>query len=157
MTSPTTRYPVEAFFSDPVRAGASISPDGTRIAYLAPQNGRLNVWIEPVDGGEAVCVTHDHNRGIRHYEWTGDPRWMLYSQDDDGDENWHVFRVDLDDPAAPAVDLTPFPGVVVGHELLDSDPAAALIMMNRRRPDEVDVHRLDIVTGEIELVAENPG
>ena len=29
------RYPVEAFFSDPVRAGASISPDGTRIAYLA--------------------------------------------------------------------------------------------------------------------------
>ena len=42
------RYPVEAFFSDPVRAGASISKDGTRLAYLAPENGRLNVWIEPV-------------------------------------------------------------------------------------------------------------
>lgn len=154
---PPTRYPVEAFFSDPIRAGASISPDGTRLAYLAPEHNRLNVWIEPVDGGEAVCVTHDHNRGIHAYRWTGDPRWLLYTQDDDGDENWHVFRVDLENPAAPAVELTPFPKVVVHFELLDEDPHLALITMNRRRPDEVDVHRLDIVTGEIELVAENPG
>jgi dipeptidyl aminopeptidase/acylaminoacyl peptidase len=151
------RYPVEAFFSDPVRAGASISPDGTRVAYLAPENNRLNVWIEPVDGGEAVCVTHDDNRGIHSYHWTDDPRWLLYTQDDDGDENWHIFRVDLEDLQAPAVELTPFPKVVVHFELLDDDPALALITMNKRRPDMVDVHRLNIVTGEIELVAENPG
>jgi dipeptidyl aminopeptidase/acylaminoacyl peptidase len=153
-----TRYPVEAFFSDPVRSGATISPDGTRIAYLAPENGRVNVWVEPVEGGDAVCVTHDHNRGVRSYRWTSDPRWMLYAQDDDGDECWHVFRVDLDSPDQPAVDLTPFPKVVVNYELLDkSFGLKALITMNRRRPDEVDVHRLDIVTGEIELVAQNPG
>ncbi len=152
-----TRYPVEAFFSDPVRSGASISPDGTRIAYLAPENNRLNVWLEPFEGGEPVCVTHDHNRGIHSYSWTGDPRWLLYTQDDDGDENWHIFRVDLNDPQAPTVDLTPFPKVVVHHELLDEDPHLALITMNKRRPDMVDVHRLNIVTGEIDLVVENPG
>lgn len=150
------RYPVDAFFSDPVRAGASISPDGTRIAYLAPEENRLNVWIEPVDGGEAVCVTHDHNRGIHGYRWTGDPRWLLYTQDDDGDEAWHIFRVDLEHPDEPAVELTPFPKVVVNFELLDEHPLA-LLAMNKRRPDEVDVHRLNVLTGEIELVAENPG
>lgn len=150
------RYPVEAFFSDPVRTGASISPDGTRIAYLAPEGNRLNVWIEPVEGGEAVCVTHDHNRGIHSYHWTGDPRWLLYTQDDDGDEAWHIYRVDLEDPDGRAVDLTPFPKVVVNFELLDEFPRAH-ITMNRRRPDEVDVHRLNILTGEIELVAQNPG
>lgn len=152
-----TRYEVKDFFSDPIRAGASISREGTQIAYLAPENNRLNVWIEPVDGGEARCVTHDHNRGIHSYHWTGDPRWLLYTQDDNGDENWHIHRVDLQNPDEKAVDLTPFPGVVVQFELLDEDPALALITMNRRRPDLVDVHRLNIVTGEIELVVENPG
>jgi len=151
------RYPVEDFFRDPVRAGATLSPDGSLIGYLAPEGGRLNVWVEPVEGGEPICVTHDHNRGIRSYRWTADPRWMLYSQDDNGDENWHIFRVDLQNPEAPAVELTPFPHVVVHYELLDDDPTLALITMNRRRPDEVDVHRLNIVTGEIELVVENPG
>src|SRR3954469_8803012 len=152
------RYPVEAFFSDPVRTGATISPDGTRIAYVAPENNRLNVWIEPVDGGEAVCVTHDHNRGVRSYRWTSDPRWLLYVQDDDGDECWHVFRVDLANPDQPAVDLTPFPKVVVVYELLKKELGlAALVTMNKRRPDEVDVWRLDILTGELALVAENPG
>jgi len=149
--------PVEAFFSDPVRAGATISPDGTTIAYLAPENGRLNVWVEPVDGGEAVCVTHDHNRGIKSYRWTGDPRWLVYAQDDDGDENWHLFRVDLEDPAAPAVDLTPFPGVTVEYELLATDSPSALVAMNLRDRQVRDVHRLDLLTGELELVAPNPG
>jgi dipeptidyl aminopeptidase/acylaminoacyl peptidase len=155
--TPPKRYPVSAFFSDPVRAGATLSPDGTRIAYLAPENGRLNVWIEPVEGGDAVCVTHDHRRGVRSYRWTADPRWMLYVQDDDGDENWHVLRVDLEDPTSRAVDLTPFPGVTVEYELLAGEPPAALITMNLRDRGLRDVHRLDICTGEIELVAENPG
>ncbi|MEV6984766.1 hypothetical protein AB0M95_26390 [Sphaerisporangium sp. NPDC051017] len=52
---------------------------------------------------------------------------MVYAQDDDGDECRHVFRVDLDDPQTPAVDLTPLPKVVVHYGLLDDDPAPALI------------------------------
>jgi dipeptidyl aminopeptidase/acylaminoacyl peptidase len=148
---------VESFFADPVRTGAQISGDGTRLGYLAPEGGRLNVWVEPVGGGEAVCVTHDRRRNVRNFRWTGDPRWLLYLQDDDGDECWHVFRADLEDPAADAVELTPFPGVTVELMLLASDPALAHITMNLRRPDELDVHRLNIVTGEIELVAQNPG
>ncbi|GAB2993394.1 hypothetical protein GCM10023080_069570 [Streptomyces pseudoechinosporeus] len=52
------RLAVEDFFGAPVRAGASISPDGTRIAYLAPWRERLNVWVEGVDADEeARCVT----------------------------------------------------------------------------------------------------
>ena len=157
MTVPK-RYPVDAFFSDPVRSSATISPDGTRIAYLAPENGRLNVWVEPVDGGDAVCVTHDRSRGIRSYRWSGDPRWLLYLQDDDGDENWHLHRVDLDDPTGPAVELTPFPGVTVAtYELLSADPTSVLVSMNLRDRQVHDVHRLDLGTGELELVARNPG
>src|ERR1700712_5151692 len=103
---------VEDLFSSPQRAAATISPDGTRLAYLAPWHDRLNVWVEDLTpGAEPRRVTADENRSIVIYQWTDDPRWMLYMQDSDGDENWHVYRVDLTDPGAPAVDLTPFPGV----------------------------------------------
>lgn len=150
-------YPVEAFFTDPVRSAATNSPDGTRLAYLAEHLGHLNVWVEDLETGEAHPVTHDARRSIKGYRWTADPRWLLYSQDEGGDEAWHVFRVDLRQPEQPAVDLTPFPGVVVHYELLRGEPCAALVTMNLRRPDEVDVHRVDVATGEITPVAENPG
>ncbi|WP_246113451.1 hypothetical protein [Streptomyces montanus] len=102
---------VEEFLGAPVRIAASISPAGTRIAYLAPWRERLNIWVESVDSDEeARCVTADDNRSVHVYHWTDDPRWLLYEQDGDGDENWHVFRVDLETPDAEAVDLTPFPG-----------------------------------------------
>src|SRR5215469_9464307 len=100
---------IEKLFADPLFSAASISPDGTRIAYLAPKNGRTNVWVRGIneEHEQAVCVTHDSRRGIRTYLWTDDPRWLVYLQDTDGNEDWHLYRVDLDAPEAPAVDLTP--------------------------------------------------
>src|ERR1044072_9066680 len=95
---------VEDFFADP-----SFAQAGTRIPSLAPRRGRRNVWVRGVDQDhtQAVPVTHDTRRGISTYDWTDDPRWLLYPQDTDGDEAWHLHRVDLDHPDQPAVDLTP--------------------------------------------------
>jgi len=68
---------VEDFFSPPERAGATISPDGTRIAYLAPWRNRLNVWVQDVEGtGEPRCVTADETRSVYIYSWTHDSRWV---------------------------------------------------------------------------------
>jgi dipeptidyl aminopeptidase/acylaminoacyl peptidase len=156
MTVPP-HYPVEAFFADPVRTAPALAPDGTRLSYLAPRDGRLNVWVEPVDGGEAVCVTHDVRRGIRSYRWAVDPRWLLYLQDEGGDENWHLFRVDLEHPKQPAEDLTPYPGVTVEYELLPAEPTTALVTMNLRDRSLRDVYRLDLATGSYELLVQNPG
>ena len=102
-------FDIETFFGDPEFSSASLSPDGTRIAYLAPHRGRRNVWVRDVDQdhADAVPVTHDTRRGITTYHWTDDPRFLLYLQDTDGNEDWHLHRVDLDDPDSPAVDLTP--------------------------------------------------
>ncbi|RAJ56626.1 dipeptidyl aminopeptidase/acylaminoacyl peptidase [Streptomyces sp. Amel2xB2] len=149
----------EDFFGPPVRTRASISPDGGRIAYLAPWRERLNIWVESADrDGEARCVTADDKRSVHVYHWTHDPRWMIYEQDGDGDENWHLYRVDLDDPDAPAVDLTPFPGVrAAGFELPHARPGKALVRLNHRDPAEFDLYELDIATGGLTMVAENPG
>lgn len=149
---------VDDLFRSPTRALATMSPDGTRIAYLAPWKDRLNVWVHSVDSdGDARCITADETRSVVNYQWTDDPRWMLYTQDNGGDENWHVYRIDLTDPSAAAVDLTPFPGVRTYFELLAGRPGKALVGMNRRTPELADAYELDIATGELTLLAENPG
>lgn len=64
---------VEEFFAPPVRASASISPDGTMIAYLAPRKNRLNVWVQGIGSTEARCVTHDETRSVTGFFWGDDP------------------------------------------------------------------------------------
>ena len=145
---------LEDFFADPQFANPSLSPDGTRIAYLAPHGGRLQVWVRGVDDdhADAVPVTRDTRRGITTYHWTDDPRWLLYLQDVDGDEDWHLHRVDLDDPDAPAVDLTPLdPGSrVIGVEPYPPAPGTVLVTMNRR-PLYFDLFRVEVATGDTAL------
>ncbi|MEU7579896.1 hypothetical protein AB0B50_20100 [Streptomyces sp. NPDC041068] len=89
---------------------------------------------------------------------THDPRWLLHEQDDDGDEKFHVFRVDLETPDAEAVDVTPFPGATIaGFELVTTRPGMALLHLNQRNPVDFDPHELDITTGELMMLAQNPG
>ncbi|MFE0265787.1 S9 family peptidase [Nocardiopsis alba] len=154
------RIEIEELFADPSFANPKISPDGTRMAYLAPEYGRRNVWVRGIDQDhdQARCVTHDDRRGITTYLWSDDPRWLLYLQDTDGNEDWHLYRVDLDDPDAPAVDLTPLPegSRVFGAEELPSHPGHVLVTMNRR-PMSLDLFRVEVATGEITLHHEQAG
>ncbi|MGN9814754.1 S9 family peptidase [Streptomyces sp. SD11] len=149
---------VEEFFGPPPRAQTTLSPDGRTMAYLAPWQNRMNVWIESVDApGDARCVTTE-DRGVVSYHWTRDPRWLLYCRDQGGDENLHLYRVDLEDPDAPAVDLTPYPGVrVVGVDLPAGRPGKVVTQLNLRDRARFDLVELDIATGDLTTLARNPG
>lgn len=147
----STLVGAEEFFADPAFSRASLSPDGARIAYLAPERGKLNLWVRRVDEGheDAVCLTHDDRRGVEHHWWTDDPRWLLYLHATDGEEDWHLFRVDLDAPGAPAVDLTPLPP---GQRVFAVDPtrpgAGSVLVWMNQRPASIDAVRVDVATGE---------
>lgn len=149
--------PLRHFFDNPERVSAGISPDGRTISFVAPRDGVLNVWVMPRDGGEAVPVTDDRDRGVRAYFWSRDGRYILYVQDQGGDENYRVHAVDPANPGRVR-DLTPFPGVRVGILAAPrTTPRHLLITMNLRDPQLFDVHRLNLASGKIEPVAENPG
>ena len=97
--------PRKVLFGNPERISPQISPDGTRLAWIAPREGVLNVWVAPigtsgVDWDAAVAVTDDTDRGIRGYAWAWDGRHLMYVQDTGGDENWRLYDVDLETPAA---------------------------------------------------------
>ena len=147
--------PRKTLFGNPERTAVTLSHDGTRVAYLAPVDGVLNVWVAPVEAiGDAKPVTRDRGRGIRHYLWSYHPGYFLYGQDRDGDEDWHVHAVEID--TGRTRDLTPYDGVqAIPHGLSDRFPDEVLIAVNRRDPQYHDLYRVHILTGESGLVVEN--
>ena len=67
--------PRKTLFGNPDKASLQLSPDGAHLAYLAPYDGVLNVWVAPRDNLDAAQpVTHDTGRGIRFYLWAYTPR-----------------------------------------------------------------------------------
>ncbi len=162
MATPTVPLiPRRVFFGEPERSAVRLSPDGERIAFLAPLNGVLNVWVgetEAVtrDSSAARPVTRDGGRGIRIYYWAYDGDHLLYLQDDSGDENWRLHRVALE--TGEDVDLTSLPGVQARIvRLSPRHPGRVLVGLNDRDSAWHDLHLLDLRTGERRLVLENPG
>jgi dipeptidyl aminopeptidase/acylaminoacyl peptidase len=147
--------PRELLFGNPDKAFVQLSPDGSRISFLAPVDGVLNVWVGPIDDlAQAKPVTKDTNRGIRFYTWAYSNDAVIYLQDNDGDENWHVYRVDLNNDEI--IDLTPLEGVHANiQQVSHKCPGEILVGLNDRNPELHDLYRVDIRTGERRLIQEN--
>ena len=155
-TEPPPVIPLRDFFRNPEGASYQVSPGGDFISWMAPWENRLNVFVQPVDGsGEQRRLTDATKRDIAGYFWAAKDQ-IVYLQDDGGDENFHLYAVNVD--GANRRDLTPFPGVRVGVvDDLRDDEDHLLISMNQRDARVFDVFRLNTRNGELELVAENPG
>lgn len=147
--------PRRVLFGNPEKAAARIAPDGKRLSYLAPVNDVLNVWVGPAnDPSAAKPVTDDKKRGIRSYFWSYTSQHILYVQDLDGDENWHVYAVDLETNTTK--DLTPIKGVAAHINATSwRFPNEILVGLNDRDERYHDVYRVNIETGERTLVEQN--
>jgi len=148
--------PREAIFGNPEMDAPRLSPDGTMLAYLAPHHGKQSVWVRTVGKRDDRVVAHDPDRPIPFARWQGDSRHVLYQQDRGGDENYHLFQVDLLG-GAPR-DVTP--GEKIRAMPLAVDPRfpnEALVTLNARNPKLLDVHRVNLGTGASVLDTENPG
>src|SRR3984957_10016522 len=141
---PPSLIPRKVLFGNPVKASPRISPDGKRLAYLAPdKNDVLQVWVQTLGKDAAKQVTADKKRGIRSYFWAYAPDTLLYMQDKDGDENFHLYRVNL--KTSDVTDLTPYEGVRAQMIGADRDhPNELLVGLNRENKRVHDVYRVDL-------------
>jgi dipeptidyl aminopeptidase/acylaminoacyl peptidase len=151
----TGLIPRKVFFDNPDKAGPQISHDGKYLSYLAPVNGVLNVWVAPIDKPEdAKPITKDKKRGIRTYLWAHTNDRILYIQDADGDENWHVYATPVD--GGETKDLTPEKKISARIEAESHRfPNEIIVGLNDRDPQFHDVYRINYVTGDKKLIQKN--
>ena len=149
--------PREILFGNPERAFPQMSPDAKRLAWLAPDKKNvLQVWVKTIGSTDDKMVTADKKRGIRNYAWAPDSKTILYLQDNDGDENFHIYGVDLE--GGIVRDYTPFQGVRAGITDIEPDiPNEILVQMNARDRHVFDVYRLTLDSGALKLDTKNPG
>ncbi len=145
-------------FGNPERIQGRISPDGTMMSFLAPHNGVLNIWVAPAgDFGAARVITNDENRGIRQHFWVPNNQYIAYLQDTGGNENWHVHAVNVE--TGEDRDLTPVPEGSRASIFAGSyrHPDMLVVGTNEREATLFDPFLLNVVTGEMALIEENPG
>jgi len=147
--------PVRDFFKNPEKAYFQISPDGKYISFTQPYQSRMNIFVQARGASEAKRATSITDRDIAQYFWKGNER-LMYLKDFGGDENFHLFAAAVD--GSKETDLTPFAGVRVQviDDLKDHD-TDVIIGMNKRNKEIFDAYRLNVITGEVTMVAENPG
>ncbi|MGA8139207.1 MAG: S9 family peptidase [Desulfobaccales bacterium] len=147
--------PIKDFFRNPEKTAFKISPDGQYLAFLMPWQHRLNVYVQRIGEDRVTRVTQSTQRDITDYLWAKNGR-IVYLQDQAGNENYRAYAVNAD--GSNPMELTPFPQVKVQIlDDLEENPDEILIGMNRRNPRFFDAFRVNVYTGALTLVGENPG
>lgn len=149
------QIPLEDFFKNSDKTSYSISPDGRYFSYLAPYEKRLNIYVQEVGVDTAVRITTETERDIAGYFWANNDR-LLYLKDTGGDENFQLYGVNLDGTDAKAYTAIPGVRTQIIDPLTEID-SLVLIGLNRRNAQVFDPYRLNLETGEMTLLAENPG
>lgn len=164
MIEPAPLLDREIFFGDPEISGGQISPDGTMISFRKKNNDVMNIWVKKYDEPfeNAKPLTADTLRPVSNYFWSRDSKYILYSQDKGGDENYRVYAVDptaepnQETGVPDAKNLTPYDNVrIFIYKLPKSTPETMLVGINDRDPRFHDVYKLNIETGERELIYQN--
>lgn len=147
--------PLEDFFRNSEKTGYDISPDGRYLSFMSPYESRQNIFVQPVGSDSAVRITSETDRDIAGYFWANDNR-LLYLKDTGGDENYQLYGIDIDGGNPKA--YTAVPGVRTQIiDPLEEIDSLIIVGTNARDPRIFDPYRLNLNTGEMTMLAENPG
>ena len=147
--------PLEDFFRNPEKTAFRLSPNGEYFSYLAPWESRLNVFVQKVGADSAVRITSETARDIAGYLWKGNNR-ILFLKDTGGDENFQLYGVNID--GSDLKGLTVFEKVRTDLiDDLEENDSEVIVGLNKRNATVFDPYRLNVLTGEMTMLAENPG
>lgn len=149
------QIPLEDFFKNPEQNSYQISPDGDYYSFMAPYENRMNIFVQKRGSDEVIQLTQETDRDISGYFWPNNER-ILYLKDTGGDENFKLYGVNIDN--SNPIAYTEIDGVrtQIIDDLPDI-PGEVIIGLNERNPQVFDPYRLNLETGEKEMLAENPG
>src|SRR5690606_15927106 len=115
------KYTVEDYFKTPEAFAFRLSPDGNYISYLKRrETGERDLFLQDTETQKEALLIEQQEDVIRGFFWANNNR-ILYLQDKGGNENHHVFGVDI--TGENKKELTPYEGVKVNiiEELKEDD------------------------------------
>jgi dipeptidyl aminopeptidase/acylaminoacyl peptidase len=149
------QIPLEDFFKNPEKSSYQISPDGSFYSFMAPYKNRMNIFIQKIGDSSVTQLTFEEARDIAGYFWPNNEQ-IVFLKDEAGDENFHLFGVNID--GSNSLSFTDFDDVRA--QIIDDLPDQkdfVIIGLNKRNKQVFDPYRLNLKTGEISILAENPG
>jgi dipeptidyl aminopeptidase/acylaminoacyl peptidase len=75
--NPLQRNLTRVTFQPGLQSGATWSPDGRSIAYALSHDGKADIWIQAVTGGDAVQLTHGPANDWQP-DWSPDGKYIAY-------------------------------------------------------------------------------
>jgi dipeptidyl aminopeptidase/acylaminoacyl peptidase len=149
--------PRSKIFGNPTQVAGRLSPDGKWLAWIAPRDGVLNIYVAPAANPKAAkALTAETKRPIRQYFWSPNSKQILFINDKGGDENFLLYGVDV--VSGQQRTLTPFEKTrvqIVGISNTITD--RILIGINNRDAKWHDIHSLDLASGKLTAVLLNTG
>lgn len=142
------RYTVEDYFANPKAFTFRFSPDGKYLSYReSDENGKQHIYVKNLATQETKRAIEEKDELVRQYGWLNNGR-LFYSMDKGGNENYHIYAVDLD--GSNLKDLTPFEGVRAQFtELLRDDKEHIIVSMNKNNPQVFEPYKVNLKTGEL--------
>lgn len=149
------KYSVEDYFKRPRASSFQLSPDGKYMSYMErDKDAKNHVYVKSIENEKVTRVIEERDELIRGYAWINESR-IVYLMDKGGDENYHLFGVDVD--GSHTKELTPFDGVQVQiFDILKEDKEHLVIGMNKNNPQVFEPFKINVTTGELQQLYENP-
>ncbi len=158
-TEPAPLIPQEILFNFPQRTKPKISPDGRKLAYLAPANGILRIWMRTLgQNNDQVLTSNENSPNFLGFYWQADSENLLYYSDHDGDEKAHLYQTNIRTKLTR--DLTPAGAWIEFYTppiFSPKFPDKVIAAVYKRDPVNPDLYQLDLKTGAATLFAENSG
>ncbi len=154
----------ELLFGNPEISGAQISPDGKYIAFIKPYKDTRNIWVKKVDEpfDKAKLLTNRTDRPIPGFFWSQDGKYVLFTQDKAGDENFNVYAVNPAETTANGAEVPTARNITDAQKVRaqifavpESDPDAIYVGLNDRDAAWHDLYKVKISTGERTLISKN--
>lgn len=146
--------PVEEFFRNPEKSAFQISPDGSRISFLAPVDGRMNIHVQVIGQKDVKKLTQVKDRDIASYEWANNDV-IVYLKDTGGDENFVLNKVDV--KSGTTTNATKQGTRTEILDLLENDTENIIVSSNMRNPQLFDLYTYNLAANTLTILIENPG
>jgi len=132
----------------------NLSPDGTKMVYRGVSSLRPAIKWRSLTGGKTHAI--EFKKRSPYPFWSADSRYLLYVADPSGREEYSVFAIDTQFPDKPARNLTPMEGIrSYVHQVPLTESDDIYIGHNGRDQEVFDIYRLNVTSGEQELLHKN--